>query len=82
MKVKLGYRDKIVEVSNGNVFLFKEKLYSAPLEELVSYYFKGEGLLAPPLRGIAGDVVRAIMKTGEVEKFSIRREGVDQGVST
>ncbi len=82
MGVKLGYRDRVVEISGKMVYLFKKKLYSAPLEEVVNYYLRGEGLLAPPLKAVAADVVRAVMNSGDFGGFLDGWRRVDQGIST
>ncbi|MCD6372517.1 MAG: hypothetical protein J7L37_03060 [Thermococcus sp.] len=82
MRLKLGYPDKVVEVSGGRVYLFKKKLYSAPLEEVVNYYLKGEGLLAPPLRTVAADVARAILGGGDFGNTLGVWGRVKEGMST
>lgn len=40
----MGYKNKLVEVRNGVVYLFDGKLWSAPLERVVEYYREGQGL--------------------------------------
>ena len=82
MKVKLGYPDRVVEISGKMVYLFKKRLYSAPLEEVLNYYLRGEGLLAPPLRRIAPDVVRIVMNSGEFEGSFGEWKSAGQGIST
>jgi len=82
MRLKLGYPDKVVEISDRMVYLFKEKLYSAPLEEVVNYYLRGEGLLAPPLRAVAADVARAIMNSGDFGSALGVWKGIGEGIST
>ncbi|NJE04859.1 hypothetical protein E3E36_01565 [Thermococcus sp. M36] len=61
MRVKLGYPDRIVEIDGDTVRVFKGRLVSAPLSEVVSYYLKGEGLLSPLIKDVAGDVVRVLL---------------------
>jgi len=82
MRVKLGYPDRIVEISDKTVYLFKGRLYSAPLEEVVSYYLRGEGLLPTPLKSVAQDVMRALMTGENLRGRTGAWNGVDQGVST
>jgi len=82
MRVKLGYPDKIVEISGKMVYLFKERLYSAPLEEIVNYYLRGDGLLAPPLKSVAQDVVRVLMDSEDAKGHVGTWGRADQGVST
>ncbi|NJE02639.1 hypothetical protein [Thermococcus sp. MV11] len=67
MKIRLGYPDRIVEVKDRTVYVFKGRLVSAPLNELVSYYLKGDGLLPPAIREVARDVVDVLLRTGELE---------------
>ncbi len=44
MVARLGYKNKLVEVRNGVVYLFDGKLWSAPpLERVVEYYLEGQG---------------------------------------
>ncbi len=74
MKVRLGYPDRIVEVDDKTVHVFKGRLVSAPLSEVVNYYVRGEGLLPPAIKDVAADVVRALLNVGEL------REGVSSFV--
>lgn len=67
MKVKLGYPDRIVEVRDKEVYVFKRRLVSAPLDELVSYYLRGEGVLPPAIREVARDVINVLLRTGELD---------------
>ena len=66
MKLKLGYPDRIVEIDGRTVHVFKRRLTSAPLVEVVSYYTSGEGILPPVIREIAADIVRALLNTKEL----------------
>ncbi|WP_297497723.1 hypothetical protein [Thermococcus sp.] len=70
MRVKLGYRDRLVEFSGGWLYVFDGKLYSVPIREVVSYYLNGTAVLPEGIKPIATDVVRFLMKTGELEWFS------------
>ena len=81
MRFKMAYHDKIVEVSDKVVYLFKGRLYSAPLEEVVNYYLRGEGLLAPPLKAVAADIVRVIMNSRNFEGPLEGWKSAGQGVS-
>jgi len=58
MVVRLGYRDKVVYVDGGRVYLFRGRLYSAPLDEVLRSAYSGDGLVPPEIREIAGDVAR------------------------
>ncbi|KUH32379.1 MULTISPECIES: hypothetical protein [Thermococcus] len=67
MKVRLGYPDRIVEVDDRTVRVFRGRLVSAPLSEVVSYYLRGDGLLPPAVREIARDIVGVLLRTGELK---------------
>ncbi|AEK73945.1 hypothetical protein E3E38_00575 [Thermococcus sp. 18S1] len=67
MKVRLGYPDRIVEVDDRTVRVFRGRLVSAPLSEVVSYYLRGDGLLPPAVREIARDIVAVLLRTGEMK---------------
>ncbi|WP_297437029.1 hypothetical protein [Thermococcus sp.] len=66
MRVRLGYPDRIVEVADGRVYLFNGRLLSAPIEEVLNQYTKGEGLLHPELRDVVPDVVRLLLRGGDL----------------
>ena len=66
MRVRLGYPDRVVEVADGRVYLFNGKLRSAPLEEVLNHYTKGEGLLHPDLKEIVPDVMRVLLRSREL----------------
>jgi hypothetical protein len=66
MRVRLGYPDRIVEVTDGRVYLFNGRLLSAPIEEVLNHYTKGEGLLHPELREVVPDVVRLLLRSGDL----------------
>jgi hypothetical protein len=66
MVVRVGYKNRLVEVKNGFVYLFDGKLWSAPLERVVGYYLRGDEALPRPLREIAGDVYRVLLERGEM----------------
>ncbi|ASJ09561.1 hypothetical protein A3L11_10090 [Thermococcus siculi] len=66
MKVRLGYPDRIVEVDEKMVHVFKGRLVSAPLSEVVNYYVRGDGLLPPAIKEVAADVVRALINAEEL----------------
>ncbi|WP_457742904.1 hypothetical protein [Thermococcus sp.] len=69
MKIKLGYKDKLVEIEKDWVYVFSGKLYGAPITEIFGYYTKGQGIIPMPLREIADDVVRVLLRTGELERY-------------
>ena len=56
MIVRLGYKDKLVYVESGRVYLFKGKLYSAPLEEVIRAAYSEDALVPPDIREIAHDL--------------------------
>lgn len=58
----MGYKNKLVEVRNGVVYLFDGKLWSAPpLERVVEYYLEGQGAIPGPIREIASDLYRVLL---------------------
>lgn len=65
MVLRLGYPDRIVEVSDDRVYVFKGRLFSAPLEEVIKHYTTGDALLPPALREVADSVARIILRAGE-----------------
>ena len=64
MVLRLGYPDRIVEVSRNTVYVFKGRLFSAPLDEVVRYYTTGDALLPPALREVAESVAAALLRAG------------------
>ncbi|WP_297521112.1 hypothetical protein [Thermococcus sp.] len=83
MKVRLGYPDRIVEVDEHRVYVFKGKrLFSAPLDEVLGYILKGDGLLPPAVKEVSRAVFDAALNGGYIHgKFgggmeSIRRVSV------
>jgi len=77
MVVRLGYRDKVVYVDDGWVYLFREKLYSAPLEEVLRSAYSGDGLVPPEIREIAADVARIFEMFPNLNE----RRGITKGPS-
>ncbi|WP_461864744.1 hypothetical protein [Thermococcus sp.] len=65
MKLRLAYPQKLVEVDNKRVYVFRSKLFSAPLEEVVNYYLGRDALLPAEIKAVAHDIIRAILSTGE-----------------
>jgi len=65
MKLRLAYPQRLVEVDNKRVYVFRNKLFSAPLDEVVNYYLGRDALLPAEIRAVARDVVRAILSAGE-----------------
>ncbi|GAB6101442.1 hypothetical protein JCM16138_06650 [Thermococcus atlanticus] len=61
MKLRLAYPHRLVEVDNKTVYVFRNKLLSAPIEEVVGYYLGRDALLPEELKAVAHDVVRAIL---------------------
>ena len=50
MRVRLGYPDRIVEVDDRVVRVFKRRLVSAPLSEVLEYYTNGSAVLPPAVK--------------------------------
>ncbi|AHL22629.1 MULTISPECIES: hypothetical protein [Thermococcus] len=67
MRTKLGYEDKLVEIAENEVVVFDGKLYTAPLEEVIKHYLSGSGVLPPAIRDVTNDVIRLLLRTGELE---------------
>ncbi|GAB6134948.1 hypothetical protein [Thermococcus prieurii] len=67
MRTKLGYEDKLVEIAENEVVVFDGKLYTAPLEEVIKYYLSGSGVLPPAIRDVTNDIIRLLLRTGELE---------------
>ncbi|WP_297091345.1 hypothetical protein [Thermococcus sp.] len=82
MKVRLGYPDRIVEVDNKVVRVFKGRLVSAPLSEVIRYYIRGEGLLPPAVREVVPDIVRALLSTGELHADVLTVAEYGHGISS
>ncbi|ASJ12909.1 hypothetical protein [Thermococcus thioreducens] len=82
MKLRLGYPDRIVEVDGKVVRVFKGRLVSAPLSEVVGYYLKGEGLLPPAVRDVVPDIVRALLSTGELHSSVLTITEYGHGISS
>lgn len=61
MKLRLAYPHRLVEVDSKTVYVFRNKLLSAPIEEVVNYYLGRDALLPEELKEVAHDVVRAIL---------------------
>jgi len=81
MKIKLGYKDKLVEIEEDWVYAFSGRLYSAPIAEVVGYYTKGQGIIPMPIREIAGDIVRVLLRTGELERYVQPQIGYGESIS-
>ncbi|WP_297535951.1 hypothetical protein [Thermococcus sp.] len=82
MKVKLGYKDKLVEMEGGWIYVFNGRLYSAPIAEVVGYYTKGQGIVPGPIREIAGDIIRVLLRTGELERYVQPQIGYGESLSS
>ena len=67
MKTKLGYGDKIVEITDGEVLVFDGRLRTAPLEDVIMHYLSGSGVLPPAVKNVSEDIVRFLLRTGELE---------------
>jgi hypothetical protein len=70
MKVRLGYPDRLLVVDGKTVYLFKKRLYSAPLEEIVKWVHGEEALLPPVLREVAADIVSALDSLQRMRVYS------------
>jgi len=81
MRVRLGYRDKVVAIDGDTVYVFNGRLYSAPIEELVRHYLTGFGVLPDALKSVTEDVVRVLLRTGEFEGFEAKVRGYGESVS-
>jgi hypothetical protein len=67
MRAKLGYENKIVDITENEVLVFDRKLYTAPLKELIKHYLFRSGVLPPAIRDVSNDVIRLLLRTGELE---------------
>jgi len=79
MKLRLGYPDRIVEVDGKRVLVFKGRLFSVPLDEVVIHHRWGNGLLPPAVREVAEDIVYALLRTGKLEDGMVPAEMSGQG---
>jgi len=68
MKVRLGYPDRLLVVDGKTVYVFKKRLYSAPLEEIKKWVRGEEALLPPALREVAVDVVNTLELFRELQR--------------
>ncbi|AMQ18127.1 hypothetical protein [Thermococcus peptonophilus] len=75
MAAKLGYKNKLVEVKNGMVYLFDGKLWSAPLERVVEYYLQGQGVVPEPIREIASDLYRVLLGENLIKELPANSGG-------
>lgn len=55
MVVRLGYKNKFVEVRNGVVYLFDGKFWSVLFERVVEYYWEGQGVILGLIWEIVSD---------------------------
>ncbi|AJC71140.1 hypothetical protein X802_02310 [Thermococcus guaymasensis DSM 11113] len=74
MVVRLGYKDKLVYVENSRVYLFKGRLYSAPLEEALRAAYSEDALVPPEIREIAPDLAEVL---GTVPRTSEERQIIE-----
>ena len=81
MKLRLAYPHRLVEVDNKTVYVFRNRLLSAPIEEVVNYYLGRDAILPEELKAVAQDVVRAILDVHEGIRISLMGE-VGRKVST
>ncbi len=65
MVLRLGYSNRIVEISEDTIYVFNGRLFSAPLEEVIRYYTTGEVLLPPAIKEVAGSVAKVLLRTGD-----------------
>ncbi|WP_456368356.1 hypothetical protein [Thermococcus sp.] len=72
MVTRVGYKNKLVKVEDGFVYVFDGKLWSAPLERIVEYHVRGSEALPKPLREIAGDVYRILLEKKEISPMQFR----------
>ncbi|WP_297421683.1 hypothetical protein [Thermococcus sp.] len=64
MVLRLGYSNRIVEISENTIYVFNGRLFSAPLEEVIRYYTMGDVLLPPAIKEVAGSVAKVLLRTG------------------
>ncbi|ASI98975.1 hypothetical protein [Thermococcus celer] len=81
MKLRLGYPDRIVEVDGETVRVFKGRLVSAPLDEVVKYYLSGNGLIPPAVREVVSDVIRALLSAGEFHEDTLTTVEYEHSIS-
>ena len=81
MRAKLGYKNRLVEVSGNKIFVFKGKLYTASIDEVIKYYLSGFGVLPSEIREVSNDVVRFLLKTGELETIMNSRVQYSESLS-
>ncbi|WP_461865808.1 hypothetical protein [Thermococcus sp.] len=65
MKLRLAYPQKLVVIENKTVYLFENKLLSAPLDEVVNYYIGREAVLPQEIKAVAHDVIKALLGVDE-----------------
>jgi hypothetical protein len=70
MKARLGYPDRLLVVDGKTVYLFKKRLYTAPLEEIMKWVRGEEALLPPAMREVAVDVVNALESLQKTRVYS------------
>jgi len=75
MVLRLGYPDRIVEVREGRVYVFRGKLFSAPLDDVIEYVLKGDTPLPPEIRTISRAVFDALLREG----YSLDEVGDENG---
>lgn len=62
--VRLGYPDRIVEIRNGRVYVFKKKLYSADLHDVLRAIYDLEVPLPDVFFDVAADIAEAVERLG------------------
>jgi hypothetical protein len=62
--IRLGYPDRIVEIRDGRVYVFREKLYSADLSDVLRAVYDPETPLPSVFFEIASHVAEVVSKFG------------------
>lgn len=62
MAVRVAYPDGLLLVEGHTVYLFKKRLYSAPLEEVLKAAYGDEAVLPPTLRRVSRDIAVLVEK--------------------
>ncbi|ASJ01788.1 hypothetical protein A3L09_00180 [Thermococcus profundus] len=60
MTVRVAYPDGFLVVEGSRVYLFRKRLYSAPLEEILRAAHGDDSLLHPALKEVSRDVAALV----------------------
>lgn len=81
MRVKLGYKDRLVEINDDELVVFDGRLHTAPLGEAIRHYVQGTASLPPAIRAVVDDVAKLLLRTGELEAIIHTRTSYEESVS-